>query len=137
MPKYRKGVSGNPSGRPPGIKDRRVEWRKELTAELPAILSKLVEQAKEGDTVAAGLILSRCAAPLRAVGEAVTFALPEGGLSDAGRGILAAIAAGQLAPDTGASLVAALSQLGTVIKGDELARRIAALELRSANDENA
>lgn len=134
MPKFRKGVSGNPAGRPRGIPDRRVAWRQELAGELPAILAKLIQQAKEGDTAAAGLILSRCAAPLRAAGEPVTFDLPTGpGLADAGRGILAAIAAGKLAPDTGAQLVAALGQLAKVIEGDELARRIAELERRNAD----
>ena len=54
--------------------------------------------------------------------------LPEGTLTEHGRAVLSAVAAGELPPAQGAQLVAAIGQLARVVEIDELERRIAALE---------
>lgn len=61
MAKFRPGQSGNPSGRPKGLKPSVAALRKELITDedLRAIVDVVVEKAKEGDLIAAGMILDR------------------------------------------------------------------------------
>ena len=48
--RYSPGASGNPRGRPPGIKDKRVTAREELLGPiLPEAIEKLHEAVKAGD----------------------------------------------------------------------------------------
>ncbi len=48
MARFKKGQSGNPAGRPKGIKDRRVKYRELLEQHTPALVSKTVELALGG-----------------------------------------------------------------------------------------
>ena len=55
--------------------------------------------AKAGDAQAARLLLDRCLPPLRPVDAPVLFALPaEGGLSEQGQAVLAAVLLGNCRP---------------------------------------
>jgi hypothetical protein len=56
---FKKGQSGNPAGRPKGLRDRRAALRYKLTRQLPDILKTLAAAAKGGDIQAARLILER------------------------------------------------------------------------------
>lgn len=126
---WKPGQSGNPKGRPKGRPDRRTALREALSGDLPAILATLTKAAKAGDVQAAALILSRCLPPLRATATPSPFALPKNASpADAARAVVQAVAAGDLTPDTGRELLAALAAACQVIEHDELERRIAALE---------
>ena len=50
--KYTKGKSGNPKGRPRGIRDKRVELRSLLEPHAAELVQKAVELAKDGDSAA-------------------------------------------------------------------------------------
>jgi hypothetical protein len=91
----------------------------------------LMTRAMEGDIGAARLLLERTIAPLKASEQAAPLALPDGTLTDQGRAVLAAVAAGELAPGQGAALLASLSTLAKLTEADELERRIGALEART------
>ena len=54
-------------------------------------------------------------------------------LTDQGRAVLAAVAAGELAPSQGAALIGALGTMAKIHEVDELERRIAALEGNHGN----
>jgi hypothetical protein len=65
MPKYVKGVSGNPAGRKPGTRNRATVWIEQLmTGDIEAVVARVVKAAKAGDMVAAKLLLDRVA-PVR------------------------------------------------------------------------
>jgi hypothetical protein len=57
--KFLKGVSGNPSGRPSGIRDRRVHIREDLLGPLlPNAIQKLSAAVDEGERWAIELVVS-------------------------------------------------------------------------------
>jgi len=132
-PGWKPGQSGNPAGRPRGVSEV-GKIRAGIAARLPEILEKLIQLSMEGDTAAARLLLERAIAPLRSIDPAVTLNLDGDSLTDKGRAVLAAVAAGQLAPSIGTSLVSAIGALAKVVQIDELERRITALEAEHGND---
>ena len=131
---WAKGVSGNPKGRPPGAGEV-AKLRAAIAGQVPAILQSLTAAALGGDVGAARLLLERVIAPLKAAEQAQALHLPDGTLTDQGRAVLAAVAAGELAPGQGAALLGAIGTLARVAEVDELARRIEALEGKHAATE--
>ena len=90
--------------------------------------SLMMTKALEGDVGAARLLLERAVAPLKAAEQAETITLPEGSLTDQGRAVLRAVAAGELAPGQGAALLGAIGTLARVTEIDELEARLTKLE---------
>lgn len=133
MSKFTPGQSGNRAGRPKGKADRRTALRELIAPHAPHLIKKAIALAKAGDTKALKLLLERAVPPIRAVGETVTFDLPEdGSLADAGRATMRAIASGALSPDVGRQLIDALAALGRVVELDEMDKRLRALEEKNA-----
>ncbi len=125
-PKFKPGVSGNPKGRPKD-KTPATLLRKSIVEDMPEIILKLVEQAKSGDTAAAKILLDRCCPALKP--QAMTINIPIGGtLAEQGGEIITATMKGQIPPDIGAQLIAALAAQSKIIEIDELTQRIEALE---------
>lgn len=127
---WKPGQSGNPAGRAPGSGSV-AKLRAAIAGHIPALVAVLVERALGGDVGAARLLLERVIPPLRAAEEALTLALPDGSLTEQGRAVLGAVAAGELAPGQGAALVGAIGTLARVAEVDELERRLTALEART------
>ncbi|WP_233842198.1 DUF5681 domain-containing protein [Dyella sp. 2HG41-7] len=133
-PKWQKGQSGNPAGRPKGIPNPQARLRKLIDVE--AIIAKLQENAIKGNTRAAELLLERALPPLRSVAEPVE--LP--GLSDAAtltakaECIVSLTAEGKLSPDVATAMLSAIGQLAKATEIDELTRRLEALEKAHGQD---
>ena len=125
--RWKPGQSGNPKGKPPGSGEVQ-KLRAAIAEHVPALVAVLVQRAMDGDIGAARLLLERTIAPLKASEETARLALPDGTLTEQGRAVVAAVAAGELAPGQGAALLASLGTLAKLTQADELERRIAALE---------
>jgi hypothetical protein len=97
---------------------------------LPAIIEKLVDQARAGDTTSAKLLLERVMPPLKSVELPTPISVPKGTLAEQGRAVMSAVASGGLAPGQASELLASLGVLARLIETDELAARIAALEAK-------
>ena len=130
---WAKGQSGNPRGRPPGAGEV-AKLRAAIASQTPAILQSLTTAALAGDVQAARLLLERTLPALKPAEQAQALHLPDGTLTDQGRAVLAAVAAGELAPGQGAALLGAIGTLARVAEVDELARRIEVLEGRHATE---
>ncbi|MBK6294575.1 MAG: hypothetical protein IPF55_09955 [Rhodoferax sp.] len=130
--RWKPGQSGNPKGRTPGSGEV-AQIRAAIAARVPEILARLMEQALEGDTGAARLLLERAIAPLKAMEPAQAITLPDGSLTDQGRAVLSAVAGGELAPGQGAALLGAIGTLARVSEIDELTARIERLEAQHGN----
>lgn len=130
---WKPGQSGNPAGRKPGTGEV-AKLRAAIAEHVPAIVQKLADAALAGDVGAARLLLERVIPPLKASEDTTALTLPEGRLTDQSRAVLAAIAAGQLAPGQGAALLGAIGTLARVAEVDELTARVAALEVRNGSN---
>ncbi len=73
------GQSGNPSGRPKGIVDRRAEWRELLQTHAKDLIEKLIEEAKAGEPTALRLCIERLLPRIKP-DYGINFQLPEGGI---------------------------------------------------------
>ena len=125
--KFKAGVSGNPKGRPKN-KTAATLLRKSIIDDMPDIILKLVEQAKNGDTAAAKILLDRCCPALKP--QAMAISLPVNGtLAEQGGEIIKATLSGQIPPDIGAQLISALSNQGKLIELQELTQRVEKLEI--------
>ncbi|MEI6708851.1 MAG: DUF5681 domain-containing protein [Methylococcales bacterium] len=126
MSKFEKGQSGNPKGRTPAhITATKV--RKSLADDLPDILNKLVELAKEGDTTAIKLILDRVCPALKPQAVPISLSVCDS-LAGQGQEVIRATMQGQIPPDIGSQLITALANQAKIIEIDELTKRIELLE---------
>ena len=124
--KFAVGVSGNPKGRKKGNTAAHL-LRKSIADDMPEIILKLVEQAKNGDTAAAKILLDRCCPALKP--QAMNITLPiNGTLAEQGNEIIRATLSGHIAPDIGAQIITALANQGKLIELQELTERIEILE---------
>jgi hypothetical protein len=126
MPKYEKGQSGNPRGRPRGVQTQ-AKLRESIAKDLPGIITSLVKEAKGGDTAAAKLLLDRVLPSLRPVDQPTPMPLSKD-IGQAGRDVLAALGEGTVGPDAGAKILQSVGVLARVIETEELSKRIEALE---------
>jgi len=124
---FRKGESGNPSGRPRKPRTGPDKLRADLLREAPEILAALVGAAKIGDPAASKLVLDRCLPALRPVDRPAPIALGDD-LAEAGRAILTALGAGALTPDQASSIAATIGSLARTAELIEFEKRLSAIE---------
>ena len=124
--------SPNPAGRPRGITDRKAKLAQRMLSDADGIVSVLIAQALEGDTGAASLILSRVLPALRNQTEKVQFPFDPGApIPQQIEAVLAAVAAGAVAPDVGQVIIQSVKALADVRAVEELEGRIITLEAKS------
>lgn len=125
--------SPNPAGRPPGPSKQQKLLRRMLD-EANDVLDAVLAKAKEGDPASAGLIFGRILPVLRAQSQTVTFDFdPSLPVARQVEQVLAAIAAGQIAPDLGQQIVSAIGTLSNIRATEELAERLAIREAKKVN----
>jgi hypothetical protein len=128
---WRKGQSGNPKGRPPGVGEV-ARLRAAISAHVPTIIARLVERATmEGDVQAARLLLERVLPPVKPVALPEPLPLPAtGSLAERGEAALRALAKGEASPDAAEAALAGLAALARLRLVDELEARVRALEAK-------
>jgi len=131
-PNWKKGMkSPNPAGRPKGIVDRRTKMTQTILEDVTAILRVVKENALNGDTAAAALLLSKVMPSLRSQAERVEFDYDATSpISKQVESVLDAVAKGLVAPDVAKSIVETIGTLSQIRATEELEARIAALEER-------
>lgn len=125
---WKVGQSGNPRGRKPGSGEV-AKLRAAISARVPELLETLMNKALDGDVGAARLLLERAVAPLKSVDPAQVLELKGETLTERGHSVLGAVQAGELSPGQGAALIGAIGSLARVTEIDELAARVASLEI--------
>lgn len=107
--------------------------RAAIAKDVPDIIRKLAELARDGDVAAARVLLDRVLPTLKA--EALPVLVPgldAGSLAERAQAAIDAAGRAKLSPDTAAALVAALGALAKVREADEIEARLTALEASHA-----
>ncbi len=123
-----KGKSGNPRGRPAHPLAER--FRGVVEPRLDEIITAMVDAAANGDAQAAKLLMDRVLPTFKPVAHPAGFQLEGDTLTEKAESILAAVAAGTLAPVDGKALIDSIGSLARITEFDELERRVAALEVK-------
>jgi hypothetical protein len=131
--RFRRGVSGNPGGRPAGSRNRASLVADALAdGELEGIVKQVIEDAKAGDAKAREIVLAR-AWPARK-SRRVQLDLPDvksaEDIASAMGAVTRAVAEGEITPDEGQAVAAILESQRKAIELADIERRVAALEAR-------
>jgi len=125
-PKFKKGQSGNPNGRPPG-KTPGAQIRKAIVERKDDILAAVIDAAVNGDMQACKMLLDRITPTLKP--QATPVNIPTGAtLPETGGNVVDATLNGSIAPDVGAMLIRALAEQGKLIELQELTERLQRIE---------
>jgi len=117
---FGKGQSGNPEGRPPGIRDKRTAMRDLLLPHAPELVAKVVEMVKEGNAAALRICLDRLIPPAKAKDDPMSLPTLTDSLADNSRAVIKALGEGELTPDEAATVLQALSSQARIIDADEI-----------------
>ena len=126
-PKFKKGISGNPSGRPKGKPLKATELRAIIDLRAQDILQAVIDAAILGDIAACKILLDRISPTLKSQAQMINLPV-KGTILEQSNEIITGIMSGKLAPDVGAGLINALASQAKIIESDDLAKRIEALE---------
>lgn len=134
MARFEKGQSGNPKGRPPGIVNQ-AKLRESIVKDIPAILTAMVTQAKQGDVQAARLLLDRTLPAIKPTDTPIVLPLAGADLGGASRAVIEAAGQGGITPDQARTLLSGIGTLARVIETTELLERIEKLEAKYAESD--
>ena len=131
MAKFRKGQSGNPSGKPKGCRNATTILFDELLKDnAKELIEKTIEMAKNGDGPALRLCIERLA-PARK-DRPVWFDLPEMNEAkdavNASAAIVAAVASGDLTPTEASELGKVIDGYARTLQAVEFEERLSKLE---------
>ena len=130
MARYKKGQSGNPVGRPRGIKDKRTSIRELLKPHAKDLIDKAVSLALDGDTTALRLCLDRLIPPLKQRDEPITLKLTGTTLTENGLSVINALSKGEITPSEANSFLQAIVAQTRITEMDEIEVRLTELEKR-------
>ena len=126
---FAKGKSGNPAGRPSGIRDRRVAMRDMFIPHAEDLVAKVVEMAKDGDAAALRICLDRLIPPAKAKDDPVSLPGFTDSLAENSRIVVRSLAAGEVTPEEAGAILQSLASQARIIEADEIEQRLTALEL--------
>ncbi len=123
---FKKGESGNPKGREAG-KTPATALKKIIAENMPNVLNVMIQQALEGDMMAAKALLDKVCPSLKPQALPVQVGTGDTLVASSDNLIVAALA-GTIAPDVASQLITALSSHAKLVEQEELIARIEKLE---------
>jgi hypothetical protein len=131
---FQKGQSGNPSGKPKGVRDKiTVLTEKLMQDDAEGVVQAVVAAAKSGDMTAARLILERIS-PVRK-GRPVLLNLPAvqtaEDIAAAMAALMMAMASGDVTPDEAATAASVFEMRRKSLEAEEFELRLRTLEAKA------
>ena len=127
---FKPGKSGNPAGRPKGIKDRRVALREKLLPHADQLIEMVTTFAKSGDMQAMKIVMDRIMPPLRE--EPIHLTIPKITSADdctrAQAAVVNAVACGELMPSEGQVMSGLIEAQRRAYETTDLAKRLQVIE---------
>jgi hypothetical protein len=130
MAKFRRGQSGNPTGRPKGT-GTAAKMRALLEPHAPRLVEKAVQLALSGDTTALRICIDRLIPAMKLRDEPVLLEGFEGSLTEQGQAVIKGMGGGSIAPGDASEMLRVLASQARIAEIDELEQRINALEDRN------
>lgn len=127
---FEKGKSGNPAGRPKGIKDKRVEMRALLEPYAPSLIEKAVQLALEGDTTALKLCVDKIVPSMKPISESVLIEADKS-LADTGKSVVDAMTSGSISITSGFDVLRSLQAQAKLEEMTIIEERLSALEKKA------
>lgn len=127
MAGWKKGESGNRSGRPRGAVSRQ-QFRDLLEEHFDEALEALMIKVREADTTALRIFFDRICPALKPAEIDMPPPKLKGTLRDRAEQVLDALSRGELRPEDARNLTQSLHAVGAVIETHDLAERLEALE---------
>ncbi|KPJ67178.1 MAG: hypothetical protein AMJ43_05865 [Coxiella sp. DG_40] len=125
---FKKGKSGNPQGRPQGIKDKRILFAEMLDSHKDTLFDKALELALAGNEQMLKLLLDRILPakpkdnPLPEIGGL------DGNVAEQCNKVMSLIANGIITPDEGNSLLSALIAKTKLVELNDVFKELAGLK---------
>ena len=123
---FKKGQSGNPTGKQPGTTSR-ARFRKLVDTDLPGIVQTLVANAKAGGTQAAKVLLDRLIPALKLTTDALSLKTT-GTLAERGEALIEAMTSGKVSPNQAHIAMNTFTAQAKLVEQGELVQRIEQLE---------
>ena len=133
---FKKGVSGNPSGRPKGI-GKIGQIRNQISEALPEIVDKLIADAKTGDIQSARLLVDKVIPTPKVQSLPICIELSGDSLLNDSRVILEAAIRGELSLDQASDFLSAANDYLKLKEFHELEDRLFKLEQEIIGAKNA
>jgi Family of unknown function (DUF5681) len=141
---FQKGKSGNPNGRPKGVRNRATIRAEELFEQMlfgednkaSAIIATAIAKAEEGDATCIRICLDRIAPPRK--DRPVCFNLPDmkeaKDTLSASMAIVAGVASGELTPSEASELAKVVESYARTLQAVAFEERLAKLEQRISSE---
>ena len=126
MTQFKPGKSGNPAGRPKGIKDRRVALREKLLPHADQLIEMVTTFAKSGDMAAMRIVMDRIIPPLKEEPIHVTIPKIESAAdcTQAQAAVVNAVATGDMLPSEGQAMSSLIEAQRRAFETTELAQQM-------------
>ena len=124
---FKSGQSGNPSGRKPGSKNKKLEL---LRSSDERLQKKVLDMAMQGDPTALKIVADRLWPRLRAQAATVSIDVASDDIAEQGRQIIDSALSGNITVDVLKDLLTALYAQAKLIELSEFEQRMQALEQR-------
>lgn len=128
--KFQPGKSGNPNGRPKGVKDRRVALREKLLPHADQLIEMVTTFAKSGDMQAMKIVMDRIMPPLKEEPIQITIPKIESAedCTKAQAAVVNAVASGEMLPSEGQVMANLIDAQRRAYETHDLAKRMEAIE---------
>jgi translation elongation factor EF-1alpha len=129
MTQFKKGQSGNPAGRPKGSPDKRAKFREAFSDQAEDLISKVIEQALEGDMAALRMCIERIVPPVKPERGDIQIKFEDNAtLTEKGVTVIDSVASGNISIDQGQDMILMLHTQKRLVELDELLNRVERLE---------